>query len=380
MLNYGSHRRKRPSKSRIIALSAGAVVLYAGVLFGVRTIGNRLEQRDAAETVGSLDGRFTSAAPTMQYDGRTWTYRTHDLTNLLLIGVDWEEETEDSDAAENTESAETAEAVGAEEAAETAEAAGAAEAEEIEAADAGRYAGQADCLLLISIDQRNRTVSTLQLDRDTMTDIRIYGPFGDYTGLQEEQICLSHAYGTGEKENCDNTVWAVRHFLGGLPIDGYLSLDMSSIALINDALGGVTVTLEEDFSSFDPQMTAGSTLTLQGEQAEYYVRGRMGVGDGTNESRMERQRTFIRAAEELLMQRVNEDMDYVGTLYDALDGHMTTNLERSRLMEQCYACRDYERPDTVTPEGSHCIGTDGFVEFHADEQALSALLAESFYE
>lgn len=342
MLNYGSHRRKRPSKSRIIALSAGAVLLYAGVLLGVRTIGNRLEQRDAAETVGSLDGRFTSATPTMQYDGRTWTYRTHDLTNLLLIGVDWEEETEDPDA--------------------------------------GRYAGQADCLLLISIDQRNRTVSTLQLDRDTMTDIRIYGPFGDYTGLQEEQICLSHAYGTGEKENCDNTIWAVRHFLGGLPIDGYLSLDMSSIALINDALGGVTVTLEEDFSSFDPQMAAGSTLTLQGGQAEYYVRGRMGVGDGTNESRMERQRTFIRAAEELLIQRVNEDMDYVGTLYDALDGHMTTNLDRSLLMEQCYACRDYERPDTVTPEGSHCIGADGFVEFHADEQALSALLAESFYE
>lgn len=358
MLNYGSHRRKRPSKSRILVLSAGAVLLYAGVLLGVRTIGNRLEQRNAAETFGSLDGRFTSAAPTMQYDGRTWTYRTHDLTNLLLIGVDWETE----EAPETSGTMETM------------------ESEEIGDADPSRYAGQADCLLLISIDRRNQTVSTLQLDRDTMTDIRIYGPFGDYTGLQEEQICLSHAYGTGEEENCDNTVWAVRHFLGELPIDGYLSLDMSSIALINDALGGVTVTLEEDFSSFDPQMTAGSTLTLQGEQAEYYVRGRMGVGDGTNKSRMERQRTFIRAAEELLMQRVNEDMDYVGTLYDALDGHMTTNLDRSLLMEKCYACRDYERPDTVTPEGSHCIGADGFMEFHADAQALSALLAETFYE
>lgn len=368
-MNYGSHRRKRPSKSRVIALSAGAALFYAGVLFGVRTIGNRLEQRDAAETVGSLDGRFTSTAPTLQYDGRTWTYRTRDLTNLLLIGVDWEEETEDPDAAENTESAESAEAVGAEEAAETAE-----------AADAGRYAGQADFLLLISIDRRNQKVVTLQLDRDTMTDIRICGPFGDYTGLQEEQICLSHAYGTGEEENCDNTVWAVRHFLGDLPIDGYLSLDMSSIALINDALGGVTVTLEEDFSAFDPQMTAGTTLTLQGEQAEYYVRGRMGVGDGTNESRMERQRTFIRAAEELLMQKVNEDMDYVGTLYDALDGHMTTDLDQSLLMEKCYACRDYERPDTVTPAGSHGIGADGFMEFHADTQALNALLAETFYE
>lgn len=365
MVNYRNHGRKRPSKSRVITISVGAVLFYAGVLLGVRTIGNRLEQRDAVETVGSLDGRFASAALTMQYDGRTWNYRTQDLTNLLLIGVDWGGGTDDLETEEGSESAEVAEAVGA---------------EEIEAADAGRYAGQADFLLLISIDRRNQKVVTLQLDRDTMTDIRICGPFGDYTGLQEEQICLSHAYGTDEEENCDNTVWAVRNFLGEIPIDGYLSLDMSSIALINDALGGVTVTLEDDFSSFDSQMTAGTTLTLWGEQAEYYVRGRMGVGDGTNSSRMERQRTFIRAAEELLMQRVNEDVNYVGTLYDALDGHMTTDLDRCSLMEKVYECRNYERPETATPKGSHCIGTDGFVEFHADAEALNGLLAETFYE
>ncbi len=377
MVNYSSHGRKRPSKSRVLVLSAGAVLFYAGVLLGVRTIGNRLEQRDASETVGSLDGRFPSAAAlTMQYDGRIWTYRTQDLTNLLLIGVDWDEgtggpETEDWET-ENPET-ETWETEDQEtEDPETEESS--------EAADADRYAGQADCLLLISIDRRQQRVVTLQLDRDTMTDIRIYGPFGDYTGVQEEQICLSHAYGLDEEENCDNTVWAVRHFLGEIPIDGYLSLDMSSIARINDALGGVTVTLEDDFSSFDPEMTAGTTLTLQGSQAEYYVRGRMGVGDGTNSSRMERQRTFIRAAEELLVQRVNEDMNYVGTLFDALDGHMTTNLDRSDLMEKVYECRAYERPETATPEGTHCIGTDGFVEFHADAEALNALLADTFYQ
>ena len=335
------HRRKRLSRTAIAAVLVCTALLYAGLLLGVQTIGNRLEQRDAVESIGSLEGRFASEALTMQYGGRTWTYRGRELTNLLLIGVDWEE-------SENTVSR--------------------------------RYAGQADFLFLITIDRENKIVSTLQLDRDTMADIRVYGPFGDYTGIQKTQICLSHAYGKSDAQNCENTVWAVSRLLGGIPIDGYITLDMSGITALNDALGGVTVTLKEDFSALDPDMTKGATLTLRGMQAEIFVRSRMDVGDGTNVSRMQRQHTFIRSAEELLVQRINEDMNYAGTLYDTLAGHMTTNIERGWLINKAYECRDYRRPETKMLAGGHCIGTDGFMEFHADEDALNALLTEMLFE
>ena len=335
------HRRKRLSRTAIAAVLVCTALLYAGLLLGVQTIGNRLEQRDAVESIGSLEGRFASEALTMQYGGRTWTYRGRELTNLLLIGVDWEE-------SENTVSR--------------------------------RYAGQADFLFLITIDWENKIVSTLQLDRDTMADIRVYGPFGDYTGIQKTQICLSHAYGKSDAQNCENTVWAVSRLLGGIPIDGYITLDMSGITALNDALGGVTVTLKEDFSALDPEMTKGATLTLRGMQAEIFVRSRMDVGDGTNVSRMQRQHTFIRSAEELLVQRINEDMNYAGTLYDTLAGHMTTNIERGWLINKAYECRDYRRPETKMLAGGHCIGTDGFMEFHADEDALNALLTEMLFE
>lgn len=335
------HRRKRLSRTAIAAVLVCTALLYAGLLLGVQTIGNRLEQRDAVESIGSLEGRFASEALTMQYGGRIWTYRGRELTNLLLIGVDWEE-------SENTVSR--------------------------------RYAGQADFLFLITIDWENKIVSTLQLDRDTMADIRVYGPFGDYTGIQKTQICLSHAYGKSDAQNCENTVWAVSRLLGGIPIDGYITLDMSGITALNDALGGVTVTLKEDFSALDPEMTKGATLTLRGMQAEIFVRSRMDVGDGTNVSRMQRQHTFIRSAEELLVQRMNEDMNYAGTLYDTLAGHMTTNIERGWLINKAYECRDYRRPETKMLAGGHCIGTDGFMEFHADEDALNALLTEMLFE
>ena len=336
------HRRKRLSGTAIAVVLVCAALLYAGVLLGIRTIGNRLEKSDAPEPVGSLDGRFASDKLTLRYANRTWVYRKRDLTNILLIGVDW--------------------------------------AEMHSPASSGRYAGQADFLLLVTFDKKNKSVSTLQIDRDTMTDIRVYGPFGDYAGVRTAQLCLSYAYGDSAAENRENAVWAASKLLGGVPIDAAVALDMDSIALLNDALGGVTVTLEEDFSSLDPQMVKGATITLQGKQAETFVRGRTGVGDGTNASRMQRQRTFIRSAEELLVQRMNEDMGYAGTLYDALAGHMTTNIERGWLINKAYECRDYRRPETKTLAGGHCIGTDGFMEFHADEDALNALLTEMCFE
>ena len=336
------HRRKRLSGTAIAVVLVCAALLYAGVLLGIRTVGNRLEKSDAPEPVGSLDGRFAPEALTMQYDGRTWTYRERELTNILLIGVDW--------------------------------------AEMHSPASSGRYAGQADFLLLVTFDKKSKIVSMLQLDRDTMADIRVYGPFGDYTGIQKTQICLSHAYGATAEENCENTVWAVGRLLGNIPIDGYMALDMSGITALNDALGGVTVTLEEDFSSLDPQMVKGATITLQGKQAETFVRGRTGVGDGTNAARMRRQKAFMQKAADLIAEGLERDPNFAGTLLDSLSSHITMNITRGWLINKAYESSEYTRTDMQTLAGSHTIGADGFTEFHADIDALNDLLTASFFE
>lgn len=336
------HRRRRLSGAAIAVALVCAALAYAGVLLGIRTVGSRLERSDAPEPVGSLDGRFASDELTLRYADRTWTYRKRELTNLLLIGVDWAEM--DSPAA------------------------------------SGRYAGQADFLLLLTFDKKNRTISTLQIDRDTMTDIRVYGPFGDYTGVRETQICLSHAYGATAAENCENTVWAVGRLLGGVPIDGYIALDMNGITALNDALGGVTVTLEEDFSALDPQMVKGATITLQGRQAETFVRGRTGVGDGTNAARMRRQKAFMQKAADLIAEGLERDPGFAGTLLDSLSSHITMNITRGWLINKAYESSGYTRPDMQTLAGSHTIGADGFTEFHADTDALNDLLTASFFE
>lgn len=336
------HHRRQMSRRVMVLIVLGLLVLYVGVIAGIRLVGDQLEGRDVPEPVGSLDGRFDVQAITTDYRGRTWTYRERDLTNILVVGIDW--------------------------------------AEMPEASISSRYGGQADFLLLITLDRENRTVSTLQIDRDTLADIRIYGPFGDFAGKRQTQICLAQAFGESLEENCENTAWAVSQLLGGIPVDRYMALDMGGIAALNDALGGITVTLEDDFSALDPQMTAGTTLTLQGKQAEYFVRSRMGVGEGTNSSRMKRQRAYIQAAGDLMVRGMEKDMNYAGSVLDGLGSHMITNMERGWLINKAYESRDYLRQDMRTLAGLHQVGDDGFMEFHADKDALGSLLVSIFFE
>ncbi len=42
---------------------------------------------------------------------------------------------------------------------------------------------------------------------------------------------------------------------GGKNIDFYLAMSLDGISVLNDLAGGVTVTLEDDFSAADPAMT-----------------------------------------------------------------------------------------------------------------------------
>ncbi|MBR2942669.1 MAG: LCP family protein, partial [Clostridia bacterium] len=196
---------------------------------------------------------------------------------------------------------------------------------------------------------------------------------------RETQICLSHAYGSTEEACCENTVWAVSNLLGGIPIRGYIIMDIGGIAAINDALGGVTVTLEDDFTHLDPAMAKGTEIKLKGKQAEYYVRGRMGVGAGTNISRMTRQRTFAEAVNKLILRGMQEDMNYIGGVLDDVSGHVDMNLSRGFLINTAYMSRDYERTGVHSIIGVHEIGEDGFMGFTPDPDALSELLTSLFF-
>ena len=163
-------------------------------------------------------------------------------------------------------------------------------------------------------------------------------------------------------------------------MDFYLAMNMDGIAALNDLAGGVTVTLEDDFSALDPAMTKGTTLTLHGEQAEIYVRSRRSVGVGTNEARMARQEQYVARLFALLDARLKTDPDASGALFDRLSAYLTCNMSRGRLVNAVWAAKDYARMEPLRIAGEHRIGGDGFMQFYADEASLYEAVLKLFYE
>ena len=126
-------------------------------------------------------------------------------------------------------------------------------------------------------------------------------------------------------------------------------------------------------------MTAGTTLTLTGEQAELYVRSRMNIGVGTNEARMQRQESYISQLTEQVSDKLGEGKEEAGALYDALESYLTTDMSRGRIINLLWNAREYTRMPPLEPDGNHEIGSDGFMEFHADNDALEAMVLDLFY-
>lgn len=272
--------------------------------------------------------------------------------------------------------------------------------------------GQADFLLLLVADHENQVIRTLQFDRDTITGVKVT----DFKGRQLEprniQICLAHAYGNTREKNNANTIWSVENLMGiaarkdGAQIDWYVAMDISGISRLNDLLGGVTVTIPDDMTAFDPQMKKGATLKLTGAQAEIFCRGRRGIGNQTNASRMERQRMYMDAAAERLTAEIRKDAGFaselltgMGVIYDAAvdssnpfarqdagtptgeaDGRYLMSSETvSGIVNLISRTIGYTRLPTETIPGRHVLADDGYIHFIPDEGAPLAWSIAMFY-
>ena len=134
--------------------------------------------------------------------------------------------------------------------------------------------GQCDVLAVIVRDRSTDQCKLLSIDRNTITAVKSLDNDGTYLDTTDIQISLAHAMGFDQQVRAENTVDAVSHLLGDQTIDGYAMVNMGAIQVVNDMVGGVTVTIEDDFSDVDPSMKKGETVTLMGEQAEKYVRSR----------------------------------------------------------------------------------------------------------
>lgn len=246
-----------------------------------------------------------------------------------------------------------------------------------EMVDSGSYnnGGAADMIALIIFDETNKESRVLCLNRDTMMDIPVLGIGGKPAGSIYGQLALAHSYGSGLEDSCENTKKAVSDFLYGLTIDYYVSINMDAIKLLNDAVGGVTVTVTEDFSQVDGSLPVGE-VTLMGDQAITFVRSRYGVGDQLNLSRMERQKDYMHGFMKSLGEK-KDSLTFATTTYEAVSPYMVTDCSSTVVNDLLQRYGDYPIVEIVSPEGENVMAD--YYQFYADEEKLDSLILRLFY-
>lgn len=237
-------------------------------------------------------------------------------------------------------------------------------------------AGQADCILLLSIDKEEKKTHLLQISRDSMTEIDLYDVNGEYYSSMEAQVANQYAYGDGKKSSCLMMKKTVSELLYELPIYGYFALDIAAISVLTDLLGGVELTIPEDYTEIDPAFVKGATITLNGRQAERYIRYRDTNVLGSNNLRMQRQVQFIPAFLANAMKKVegnNKEFDF---FYTAMSPYLVTDLTADELLEMM----EYEwEIDKVTFVPGESKNGKKYEEFHINNCKLQEILVELFY-
>ena len=247
----------------------------------------------------------------------------------------------------------------------------------VESSESYNNKGAADLVMLLIFDETNEECSVLQLNRDTMVEMPVLGVGGRRAGTQYGQLALAHTYGDGLEDSCENTRETVSDLLYGIRIDYYVSMNMDAIAILNDAVGGVTVNIADDFSMIDPALTMGE-VKLQGDQALTYVRTRKDVGDQLNITRITRQREYVEQFVAAFQEKQNANSNFMISTYERVAKYLVSDCSTSTIQNMIRNYAGYEVARVVTPEGENVLG-EQYYEFYVDEEKLDSLILELFY-
>lgn len=246
----------------------------------------------------------------------------------------------------------------------------------VEASTEPNHGNAADMVTLMIFDETDQVCTLLNVNRDTMVLMPMLDDQGMENGSWYGQLCYSHTYGTGVEDSCENTRKTVSKLFSGLQIDYYVSLNMDVVEILNDAVGGVTVDIVDDFSQIDPELTKGS-FTLQGKQALTFVQSRYNVGDHLNLNRIERQKEYMEKFLETFRSR-SVDESFILSTYEQAAPYIVSDLPISTLVSMVQRYQDYALAEPLSLEGENVLGEE-YYEFYPDETKLEELTLQLFY-
>ena len=326
---------KRRGRFAAVIIAGVAVLAVAGLGY----VG--IQKKKAAEATSAKATAEADDSNTVTWQGKTYKYNQN-LSNYLLLGVD------------KRTPAET----------------------RVGKADAG----QADALFLLSLNRKTKEMTLISIPRDTMTDVESFDLEGKSLGKSKDHISLSYGYGDGGAESCKLTQEAVSNLFYGLPIQGYLAMNLDGIPELAKSVGGLTVTVPNNSLEYKyPEFAEGAEVTLTEENIETFVRSRDVDESQSAIYRMERQKAFLDAFSKKAKECYEQNAKFAANLFMAIKPYTVTNISEDRLMKlfQTADEGDGYTEWTVPGEGTQGLSYD---EYHVDDDALYTKVMETFYQ
>lgn len=289
------------------------------------------------------NGGFSSVSEEdslVEYEGKRYALRS-DVEAFLVLGLDKFEGTADADAYSNDK--------------------------------------QSDFLMLFVFDNAEKKCTAIHINRDTMANVNILGVAGNRVDTVKKQIALAHTYGNGRDVSCRNAADSVSSLLLGTKINHYISFTMDAVPVLNDLVGGVQVTVTDDFSGIDDTLAMGETVTLKGEHALSYVRTRYGLDDSTNSTRMKRQQAYLNSLYESFSRCVEADDEFIVNASLAMSDYTVSDRSVTQLQELARKFNEYEFTGIRDFQGETKRGEE-FMEFYPDSGEIEETVIELFYK
>ncbi|MDD3429254.1 MAG: LCP family protein [Oscillospiraceae bacterium] len=234
--NRPPQRRRRKKRGNPILKAFLAVILIIGIISGAFYI--YLEFAIGTGDAGKLDDDILATAKEMQGN----------VVNILVCGIDYDTEDDGRDYSEGL--------------------------------------GMTDVIMYVNFDLANGQCNILQIPRDTFVGE------GVSTG-GTNKINAAYSHGDDEKNRINNLARVLNDQFK-LPVDHYVTLDMSAFKIMIDTLGGIEMYVPwdvyDDYGNTVPQ----GTHKIDGATAEFIVRQRHMYGT-QDIKRLDMQRYFYAA-------------------------------------------------------------------------------------
>ncbi|WP_328753367.1 LCP family protein [Streptomyces sp. NBC_00285] len=190
---------------------------------------------------------------------------------------------------------------------------------------------RSDTAMVVHIDAGRTEATVVSIPRDTLVT-RPSCPLssGGSTAVAYGAM-FNSAYSVGGPVCAVKTVESITD----VRMDHYIEIDFSGFAKLVNALGGVTVTTDENIDDDDSHLhLKAGTHHLDGKQALALARTRHGIGDGSDLGRIGLQQKLVKALlEQISSTNLLTSPAKLYSVADAITGSLTTDTGLDSLTE-----------------------------------------------